>query len=217
MAEVPPGVTLRVCRAKQGQYEMAVLSAMDTYGTLRPIDEVKAELAMLYGFLADPRARAWRNTGRRLISHSGREWRTIMMIKRKLVWLALLAPMLFGCTPREIRAWQAWHDQDPAAAEAFAASLPQQPAAQQSDSSGWSVNWDRVARCESGGQWSHGQVTNRVGTFSGGLMIMNSAWRQFGGQQFASIAGNATKAQQIIVAERIVARVGFDRAWQCHA
>jgi hypothetical protein len=51
--EVPPGVTLRLCRAKQGHFEMMVLSAMDTYGTLRPIDEVNVELAMLYGFFAD--------------------------------------------------------------------------------------------------------------------------------------------------------------------
>lgn len=77
------------------------------------------------------------------------------------------------------------------------------------------VNWDRVAQCESGGQWGHGQVTNSVGTFSGGLMIMNSAWRQFGGQQFAPTAGQASRAQQIIVAERIAARVGAARAWQC--
>jgi hypothetical protein len=77
------------------------------------------------------------------------------------------------------------------------------------------VNWDAVARCESGGQWGHGVATNRFGSFSGGLMIMNSAWRQFGGTQFANIAGNASKAQQIVVAERIAARVGAARAWSC--
>jgi Transglycosylase-like domain/Putative peptidoglycan binding domain len=77
------------------------------------------------------------------------------------------------------------------------------------------VNWDNVARCESGGQWGHGTVTNHVGTFSGGLMIMNSAWRQFGGTQFAPTAGQASRGEQIIVAERIAARVGAARAWQC--
>ena len=77
------------------------------------------------------------------------------------------------------------------------------------------VNWDRVAQCESGGQWHHPPVTNRFGTFSGGLMIMNSAWRQFGGQQFASLAYLASREAQIVVAERIAARVGAARAWQC--
>lgn len=79
----------------------------------------------------------------------------------------------------------------------------------------WTVNWDKVARCESGGNWSAGLRTNRYGTFSGGLMIMQSAWRQYGGLQFAPYAGAATKAEQIIVAERIAARVGAARAWQC--
>lgn len=77
------------------------------------------------------------------------------------------------------------------------------------------VNWDNVARCESGSQWGHGLVTNHVGTFSGGLMIMQSAWRQYGGGQFAPSAGQASRGEQIIVAERIAARVGAARAWQC--
>jgi len=74
--------------------------------------------------------------------------------------------------------------------------------------------WDRIAHCESGSQWNHPQVHNRYGTFSGGLMIMNSAWRQYGGLAFAPYAGAATKAQQITVAERIWNRVGA-KAWQC--
>ena len=77
------------------------------------------------------------------------------------------------------------------------------------------VNWDRVAQCESGGNWGYGQVTNSSGTFSGGLMIWNKAWTQFGGGEFAPTAGQATKEQQIIVAERIAAQVGAARAWQC--
>jgi peptidoglycan hydrolase-like protein with peptidoglycan-binding domain len=77
------------------------------------------------------------------------------------------------------------------------------------------VNWDRVAQCESGGQWHHPPVTNRFGTFSGGLMMMNSAWRQYGGRQFAPLAYQASREQQIIVAERVAARVGAARAWQC--
>jgi peptidoglycan hydrolase-like protein with peptidoglycan-binding domain len=77
------------------------------------------------------------------------------------------------------------------------------------------VDWDAVARCESGGDWSAHLRTNHVGTFSGGLMIMQSAWRQYGGTQFAPSAGQASRAEQIIVAERVAARVGADRAWEC--
>ena len=69
--------------------------------------------------------------------------------------------------------------------------------------------WDEIARCETGGNWS------MVGpTYSGGLGIYNGTWNVFGGQQFASNPGLATREQQIIVAERIRARYGFG-AWGC--
>ncbi|HEV2309777.1 MAG TPA: transglycosylase family protein, partial [Acidimicrobiia bacterium] len=69
--------------------------------------------------------------------------------------------------------------------------------------------WDEIANCETGGNWS------MVGpTYSGGLGIYNGTWNAFGGQQFASNPGYATREQQIIVAERIRARYGFG-AWGC--
>lgn len=77
-----------------------------------------------------------------------------------------------------------------------------------------SSRWDRIARCESGGNWNYGLVTNRTGTYSGGLMIWTKAWDAYGGNEFASDAYLASKAQQIIVAERILADRGW-RAWDC--
>lgn len=164
-------------------------------------------------------------------------------MRRKLIPLAICGPLIaltVACTPQEIAQWQEWHSQDPEAAVAYAmqpevqnelrASTPTQrratpttttapkPRSSNNTSSGVGrsgVNWDNVARCESGGQWHHPPVTNRYGTFSGGLMIMNSAWRNFGGTQFAPLAYQASREQQIIVAERIAARVGAARAWQC--
>jgi hypothetical protein len=160
------------------------------------------------------------------------------MTKRRivgaLVGVVATGVLATGCTPHQIQQWAAWHQKDPAAAEAFARRPDVQSQLRASGTSSRvqtttrstrstatvltgasGVNWDAVARCESGGQWNHGLVTNHVGTFSGGLMIMQSAWRQFGGTQFASYAGGASRAEQIIVAERIAARVGAARAWQC--
>ena len=62
--------------------------------------------------------------------------------------------------------------------------------------------WDMVAVCESSldgttARWDDG------GSFSGGLGIATSTWLAFGGGQFASSAGRATKEQQLIVANRI--------------
>jgi hypothetical protein len=68
--------------------------------------------------------------------------------------------------------------------------------------------WDRVARCEASGNWH----INTGNGYSGGLQIKHSTWRGFGGRQFASIASQASKAEQIVVGERILAAQGW-HAW----
>ena len=58
--------------------------------------------------------------------------------------------------------------------------------------------WDRVARCEEGGNWQADGPR-----FSGGLGITRANWAEYGGLQYASAAARATPDQQIMVAERI--------------
>lgn len=69
--------------------------------------------------------------------------------------------------------------------------------------------WDRIAACETQGNWSM-----RGPSFSGGIGFANSTWSSFGGTEFAANAGDATREQQIVVAERVRARVGMG-AWGC--
>lgn len=69
--------------------------------------------------------------------------------------------------------------------------------------------WDKIAECETAGNW-HAQGP----TYQGGLGIFAQTWKGFGGYEFATNAGDATKEEQIIVAERIRAKHGF-RAWGC--
>jgi transglycosylase-like protein len=69
--------------------------------------------------------------------------------------------------------------------------------------------WDRIAACETQGDWSM-----RGPSFSGGVGFANSTWSSFGGTEFAPNAGQATREQQIIVAERVRAKVGMG-AWGC--
>lgn len=90
---------------------------------------------------------------------------------------------------------------------------PTPPAAVQR-ASGWTLNWDAVARCESGGNWSHGPVTNSAGTFSGGLMIGHAYWRRFQGYAAPYLA---PKSVQIAWAEQLIdgSYAAADRAWQC--
>ena len=64
--------------------------------------------------------------------------------------------------------------------------------------------WDRVARCESGNNWS----INTGNGYQGGLQFSPGTWRGAGGGEFAPSAHMATREQQIVVAERVLARQG---------
>jgi hypothetical protein len=56
--------------------------------------------------------------------------------------------------------------------------------------------WDRVAYCESTGNWS----SNTGNGFEGGLQFTNSTWIAWGGGKYANHAYNASREQQIIIA-----------------
>ncbi|MGZ4557010.1 MAG: transglycosylase family protein, partial [Mycobacteriaceae bacterium] len=62
-------------------------------------------------------------------------------------------------------------------------------------------NWDAVAQCESGGNWS----TNTGNGFSGGLQFTPSTWQAYGG---TGSPQGASKGQQIQVAEKVLAGQG---------
>jgi resuscitation-promoting factor RpfA len=64
--------------------------------------------------------------------------------------------------------------------------------------------WDRVAACESGGNWH----INTGNGFYGGLQFSGSTWNGFGGGRYASRADLATKSEQIAVAQRVLATQG---------
>lgn len=64
--------------------------------------------------------------------------------------------------------------------------------------------WDQVAQCESGGNWA----INTGNGYQGGLQFSPSTWAANGGTQFAPSANQATREQQIVVAERVLATQG---------
>jgi resuscitation-promoting factor RpfA len=68
--------------------------------------------------------------------------------------------------------------------------------------------WDRLAQCESSGQWR----INTGNGFFGGLQFLPDTWLGFGGGEFAPRADLATREQQITVAERVLAKQGWN-AW----
>jgi hypothetical protein len=68
-----------------------------------------------------------------------------------------------------------------------------------------SVNWDAVAQCESGGDWS----INTGNGFYGGLQFTESTWLANGG---SGNPANASREEQIRVAENVLASQGIG-AW----
>ena len=64
--------------------------------------------------------------------------------------------------------------------------------------------WDRVAQCESTGNWA----VNSGNGFYGGLQFTSKTWGAFGGHAYAANAHQASKAQQIAVAEKVLAAQG---------
>ena len=71
----------------------------------------------------------------------------------------------------------------------------------------YSADWAAVAECESSGRWHI-----NVGLFDGGLQFLPSTWWGFGGGEYAQYAYQATRRQQIDIAERVLAVQG-PQAW----
>ena len=88
---------------------------------------------------------------------------------------------------------------------AAAAALAAAGIATASDAHAASVStWDRVAACESGGNWA----INTGNGFYGGLQFTHSTWIAYGGGAYASNANLASKSAQITVAEKVLASQG---------
>jgi LysM repeat protein len=68
-----------------------------------------------------------------------------------------------------------------------------------------SVDWDRIAQCESGSNWS----TNTGNGYYGGLQFSPSTWKANGG---TGSAHQASREEQIRVAERVLSSQGLG-AW----
>jgi hypothetical protein len=73
--------------------------------------------------------------------------------------------------------------------------------------------WDDLARCESGGNWA----INTGNGYYGGLQFSLGTWQGYGGTEFAVYPHEATREEQIIVAERLRAARGYAPWPACRA
>jgi resuscitation-promoting factor RpfB len=83
------------------------------------------------------------------------------------------------------------------------------PAPSNPTSGGDTSAWDRIAQCESGGNWS----ANTGNGYYGGLQFSKGTWDAYGGGQYAAYPHQASKAQQIAIAEKVRAAEGGYGAW----
>jgi LysM repeat protein len=169
--------------------------------TIRPGDTLSAIAARAYGSAADWPAIWWANrrqvpdpdmitTGQRLALPSSHQVPP---------WLARAAPAA-ATAARPVPA-------APAGAAPADPAAPAQAASPAPASSG-GVNWSAIAACESGGNWA----ASTGNGFYGGLQFTQQTWLANGGGRYASSANLATAAQQIAVAQNVLASQGIG-AW----
>jgi sulfur carrier protein ThiS len=69
--------------------------------------------------------------------------------------------------------------------------------------------WDQLARCESGGNWA----ANSGNGYYGGLQFDQATWNANGGNQFAPYPYQASREQQMAIAQRVRNARGNYHAW----
>lgn len=75
------------------------------------------------------------------------------------------------------------------------------------------ATWDAIAACESGGNWG----INTGNGYYGGIQFSAQTWAGFGGTQYAPTADQASKEQQIAIAEKVLATQGWGAWPSCSA
>jgi uncharacterized protein YabE (DUF348 family) len=94
--------------------------------------------------------------------------------------------------------------------EARPVQLAPAPASVSGGSTANAGMWDRIAQCESGGNWA----INTGNGYYGGLQFDSQTWLGNGGGQYAARADLASRTQQIAVANTVYAQRGL-APWGC--
>ena len=110
-------------------------------------------------------------------------------------------PRQRAVTPRTLKRTLA------AAVTALAVAAPLSSTVSSADAA-TSRTWNRLAECESGGNWH----INTGNGYYGGLQFTSGTWLAYGGGKFARRADLASRDQQIAVAERVLRGQGWG-AW----
>jgi len=169
--------------------------------TVQPGDSLSAIAAKAYGSEADWPAVWWANRHQVANPDMIAAGLRLQLPASGQVpsWMARAASAAISAPAASASTLQA----DPPAPAQAAAPAAAAPAA-----SSDGADWAAIAACESGGNWS----TDTGNGFYGGLQFTQQTWDAYGGGQYASSANLATEAQQIAVAQQVLAGQGIG-AW----
>jgi hypothetical protein len=127
-------------------------------------------------------------------------------------WLAVYHAnsSVIGPNPNVIRAGMVLTLNGPATPAQASSASPVTFAPPARDTSGFDLDnssiWDKLAKCESTNNWG----ANTGNSYYGGLQFSAATWRAYKGTDFAAFAHQATREEQITVANRVhKARGGF--------
>ncbi len=167
--------------------------------TVQAGDSLSAIAAHAYGSAADWPAVWWAN--RRQLANPS------VIAAGQQLWLPARGEVAAWIARAALAAIPGTAPAAPASAPQAGPAAPEQAATPVPASSD-GVNWSAIAACESGGDWS----ANTGNGFYGGLQFTEQTWLAYGGGQYASSANLASPAQQIAVAQRVLAGQGIG-AW----
>ena len=168
--------------------------------TIRPGDTLSQTAARTYGSTADWPALWWAN--RRQVPDPD------LITAGQRLALPSSHPVPPWLARAALAATAATRPAPSARAAATAAPAAPAPASSPAPASPGGVNWSAIAACESGGNWA----INTGNGFYGGLQFTEQTWLANGGGRYASSANLATPAQQIAVAQNVLASQGIG-AW----
>ncbi|GAA1909753.1 transglycosylase family protein [Streptantibioticus ferralitis] len=100
-----------------------------------------------------------------------------------------------------------------AAVAAGAVGAPAAAAAPAAPGGYASGSWDHLANCEASGNWH----INSGNGYYGGLQISGHTWHAFGGGAYAARADQASRSQQIAIANRVLSSQGLGAWPDCSA
>ncbi len=167
--------------------------------TVQAGDSLSAIAAHAYGSAADWPAVWWAN--RRQVANPS------VIAAGQRLWLPARGEVAAWIARAALAAIPGTAPAAPASAPQAGPAAPAQAATPVPASSD-GVNWSAIAACESGGDWS----ADTGNGFYGGLQFTEQTWLAYGGGQYASSANLASPAQQIAVAQRVLAGQGIG-AW----